>query len=91
MRDLAATRLPSGHSDALDRLRAQLDEAQSRLERARAADDQREIGHWEAIIERIVARGRELPQGGAAGADPSTKPAKPPDMTGFIRGQLLGG
>ena len=91
MRDLAATRLPSGHSDALDRLRAQLDEAQSRLERARAADDEREIGHWEAIIERIVARGRELPQEGAAGADPSPKPVKPPDMSGFIRGQLLGG
>jgi hypothetical protein len=91
MRDPAQTRLPSGHSDALDRLRAQLDEAQSRLERARVADDQRQIGHWEAIIERIVARGRELPQGGAGGADPSPKPAKPPDMSGFIRGQLLGG
>jgi hypothetical protein len=91
MPDLAQTRLPSGHSDALDRLRAQLDEAQSRLDRARAADDKREVGHWEAIIERIVARGRELPQGGAAGSDSSPKPAKPPDMSGFIRGQLLGG
>ena len=62
--------LPSGRSDALDRLRAQLTEAQSRLVDARTADEAGAIAHWEAIIERIVARGRELPRGGT----PRTRP-----------------
>ena len=81
--------LPSGRSDALDRLRAQLTEAQSRLVDARTAHEAGAIAHWEAIIERIVARGRELPPG----RDPSdaARPVpEPPDMQAFIRRQVLG-
>ena len=88
-RDRADALLPTGRSDALDRLRVQLTEAQSRLADARAVHNARAVAHWEAIIERIVKRGRELPPGrdpsDAARPDP-----EPPDMQAFIRRQVLG-
>lgn len=88
MPERAQSRLPSGHGEALDHLRAQLTDAQARLERARHAANRREVDHWEAIVERIVARAQELQRDGATGADAPPKPARPPDMSAFIRGQL---
>ena len=81
--------LPSGRSDALDRLRVQLTEAWSRLAAARAADDARAVAHWEAVIERIVERGRRLPPGRDPAVDSRPLP-KPPEMQDFIRRQVLG-
>jgi hypothetical protein len=81
--------LPSGRSEALDRLRVQLTEAQSRLASAHAAENPRAVAHWEGVIERIVQRGRTLPPGRDP-ADEARPAPRPPDMQAFIRRQLRG-
>ena len=87
--DLTDALLPSGRSDALDRLRVELTEARSRLVAARAADDARAVAHWEAIIDRIVERGHRLAPGRDLEADSRPAPS-PPEMQAFIRRQVLG-
>ena len=83
--------LPSGRSEALDRLRAQLDGGS--VETGRRAARRREpraVAHWEGGHRAGSSqRGRALPPG----RDPSdaARPApRPPDMQAFIRRQVLG-
>jgi sirohydrochlorin ferrochelatase len=88
MSHLSPGLLPCGHGEPLDRLRSQLIEAQSRLERARRAGDHREVAHWEAVVERIVQRGQALERNGSAVTGATASSRKPSDMREFIRGQL---